>query len=133
MIMMSDDLLFTSSLRKLASRVVLSQDTIKGLMTWKKFPSPAITSTTNGATLCNVWVPRRSVFNTFTLCLSVCLFVCLSLCLYVCMYVCFSQCVLCVDVCLCMQSSDSCFILFGDFVCVTHYRLPCVCSYIAVI
>jgi hypothetical protein len=34
------------------------QDVIKGLMTWKRFPSPAVTATTNCPTLCNVWVPR---------------------------------------------------------------------------
>ncbi|CAL1538786.1 unnamed protein product [Lymnaea stagnalis] len=34
------------------------EDTIRGLMNWKKFPSPGLTSLSNTVTLTNVWVPR---------------------------------------------------------------------------
>jgi len=50
--------------------VVLFQETIKGVMMWKNLPSPAITSTTNAPTLCNVWVPRRFVFSAVLYCMS---------------------------------------------------------------
>ena len=51
-------------------------------MTWKIFPSPAVTSTTNAATLCNVWVPRRSALCT-SLSVSLSPYVCLSVCVCV--------------------------------------------------
>lgn len=34
------------------------EDTIRGLMSWKKFPSQGLTSLSNTPTLTNVWVPR---------------------------------------------------------------------------
>lgn len=34
------------------------EDTIRGLMNWKKFPSQGLTSLSNTPTLTNVWVPR---------------------------------------------------------------------------
>ncbi|KAK7486204.1 hypothetical protein BaRGS_00022527, partial [Batillaria attramentaria] len=39
------------------------EDTIRGLMNWKKFPSQGLTSLSNTPTLTNVWVPRWD--NTF--------------------------------------------------------------------
>ena len=35
-----------------------SQDTIRGIMSWRKFPSQGLTSLSNTPTLTNVWVPR---------------------------------------------------------------------------
>ena len=40
---------------------VCVQDTIRGMMGWKKFPSQGLTSLANIPTLTNVWVPRWSV------------------------------------------------------------------------
>lgn len=41
------------------------EDTIRGIMGWKKFPSQSLTSLTNTPTLTNVWVPRwDDIFNT---------------------------------------------------------------------
>ena len=37
---------------------VCFQDTIRGMMGWKKFPSQGLTSLANIPTLTNVWVPR---------------------------------------------------------------------------
>ncbi|KAH9510080.1 hypothetical protein Btru_043434 [Bulinus truncatus] len=34
------------------------EDTIRGIMTWKKFPSPGLSSLSNTISLSNVWVPR---------------------------------------------------------------------------
>ncbi|XP_059153002.1 cilia- and flagella-associated protein 221-like isoform X2 [Physella acuta] len=34
------------------------EDTIRGIMSWKKFPSQGLVSLTNAPTLTNVWVPR---------------------------------------------------------------------------
>jgi len=34
------------------------EDTIRGIMSWKKFPSQGLTSLANTPTLTNVWVPR---------------------------------------------------------------------------
>jgi hypothetical protein len=39
------------------------KDVIKGIMTWKKFPSQGLTTLSNTPTLTDVWVPRWS--NTF--------------------------------------------------------------------
>lgn len=40
------------------------EDTIRGIMNWKKFPSQGLTSLTNTPTLSNIWVPRwDDVFN----------------------------------------------------------------------
>ncbi|KAL8567912.1 hypothetical protein ACOMHN_059034 [Nucella lapillus] len=41
------------------------EDTIRGIMSWKKFPSQGLTSLANTPTLTNVWVPRwDDSFNT---------------------------------------------------------------------
>ncbi|KAK0058292.1 cilia- and flagella-associated protein 221-like isoform X1 [Biomphalaria pfeifferi] len=34
------------------------EDTIRGLMTWKKFPSPGLSTLSNSISLSNIWVPR---------------------------------------------------------------------------
>ena len=39
---------------------VCQQDVIKGLMTWKKFPSQGLVTLSSMPTLSDVWVPRLS-------------------------------------------------------------------------
>lgn len=40
--------------------LVCSKDVIKGIMSWKKFPSQGLISLSNTPTLTDVWVPRWS-------------------------------------------------------------------------